>query len=140
MRTTTLVRTRAAVASGSVAVKPAADVCAIVFLRLHRQQAPHAEGVRLCAVAWRSAQQGERSVQQHSSFYLNMVPPTVCPRQVAVYAPGSKGAPSFVRLYQYPAFGGPTAALANKSFFKADRVMMQWNKKGRCPESRQLEP
>lgn len=50
--------------------------------------------------------------------------------QVAVYVPGSKGAPSFVRLYQYPLLGGPTAALANKSFFKADKVSMEWNKKG----------
>lgn len=25
---------------------------------------------------------------------------------------------------------GPTAALANKSFFKADKVNMEWNKKG----------
>ncbi|ELW65157.1 Eukaryotic translation initiation factor 2A [Tupaia chinensis] len=48
---------------------------------------------------------------------------------VAVYVPGSKGAPSFVRLYQYPNFGGPHAALANKSFFKADKVTMLWNKK-----------
>ncbi|XP_051482323.1 eukaryotic translation initiation factor 2A isoform X2 [Apus apus] len=49
--------------------------------------------------------------------------------QVAVYVPGSKGAPSFVRLYQYPSFGGPQSALANKSFFKADKVTMLWNKK-----------
>uniref|UniRef100_A0A8C9U3T8 Eukaryotic translation initiation factor 2A n=1 Tax=Scleropages formosus TaxID=113540 RepID=A0A8C9U3T8_SCLFO len=49
--------------------------------------------------------------------------------KVAVYVPGSKGAPSFVRLYQYPNFGGPTSALANKSFFKADKVTMLWNKK-----------
>lgn len=35
-----------------------------------------------------------------------------------------------MRLYQYPVLGGPTAALANKSFFKADRVNMQWNKRG----------
>ncbi|XP_035381512.1 eukaryotic translation initiation factor 2A [Electrophorus electricus] len=52
------------------------------------------------------------------------------PSKVAVYVPGSKGAPSFVRLYQYPNFAGPTSALANKSFFKADRVTMLWNKKG----------
>ncbi|TNN01361.1 hypothetical protein fugu_010743 [Takifugu bimaculatus] len=50
--------------------------------------------------------------------------------QVAVYVPGTKGAPSFVRLYQYPALAGPAAALANKSFFKADKVDMQWNHKG----------
>ena len=49
---------------------------------------------------------------------------------MAVYVPGSKGAPSFVRLYQYPNFAGPQAALANKSFFKADKVTMLWNKKG----------
>lgn len=54
----------------------------------------------------------------------------MCVFQVAVYVPGSKGAPSFVRLYQYPKFDGPHAALANKSFFKADKVTMLWNKKG----------
>ena len=48
---------------------------------------------------------------------------------MAVYVPGSKGAPSFVRLYQYPNFDGPHAALANKSFFKADKVTMLQNKK-----------
>ncbi|KAL8188364.1 UNVERIFIED_CONTAM: Eukaryotic translation initiation factor 2A [Gekko kuhli] len=51
------------------------------------------------------------------------------PSKVAVYVPGSKGAPSFVRLYQYPVFGGPQAALANKSFFKADKVTLLWNSK-----------
>ncbi|XP_005808305.1 eukaryotic translation initiation factor 2A [Xiphophorus maculatus] len=51
------------------------------------------------------------------------------PCKVAIYVPGSKGAPSFVRLYQYPVLGGPGAALANKSFFKADKVAMQWNQK-----------
>lgn len=50
--------------------------------------------------------------------------------QIAAYVPGNKGCPSFVRLYQYPNFGGPTAALANKSFFKADKVTMLWNTKG----------
>ncbi|XP_041850186.1 eukaryotic translation initiation factor 2A [Melanotaenia boesemani] len=65
-------------------------------------------------------------VQKVSDFSLS---PGGQPSKVAVYVPGSKGAPSFVRLYQYPVFGGPTAALANKSFFKADRVNMQWNQK-----------
>lgn len=41
-----------------------------------------------------------------------------------------KGQPSFVRIYKYPNFGGPQAALANKSFFKADDVQMKWNKTG----------
>ncbi|XP_053177466.1 eukaryotic translation initiation factor 2A isoform X2 [Scomber japonicus] len=65
-------------------------------------------------------------MQKVSDFSLS---PGGQPSKVAVYVPGSKGAPSFVRLYQYPVLGGPSAALANKSFFKADRVTMQWNKK-----------
>ncbi|KAF7658549.1 hypothetical protein LDENG_00011310 [Lucifuga dentata] len=65
-------------------------------------------------------------MQKVSDFALS---PGGQPSKVAIYVPGSKGAPSFVRLYQYPVLGGPTAALANKSFFKADRVFMQWNKK-----------
>ncbi|XP_034021348.1 eukaryotic translation initiation factor 2A isoform X2 [Thalassophryne amazonica] len=65
-------------------------------------------------------------MQKVSDFALS---PGCYPSKVAIYVPGSKGAPSFVRLYQYPVFGGPTVALANKSFFKADRVIMQWNKK-----------
>uniref|UniRef100_A0ACB8FB91 Eukaryotic translation initiation factor 2A n=2 Tax=Sphaerodactylus townsendi TaxID=933632 RepID=A0ACB8FB91_9SAUR len=58
-----------------------------------------------------------------------VVSPGDQPSKVAVYVPGSKGAPSFVRLYQYPVFGGPQAALANKSFFKADKVTLLWNSK-----------
>uniref|UniRef100_A0A665U6C0 Eukaryotic translation initiation factor 2A n=1 Tax=Echeneis naucrates TaxID=173247 RepID=A0A665U6C0_ECHNA len=65
-------------------------------------------------------------MQKVSNFALS---PGGQPSKVAVYVPGSKGAPSFVRLYQYPVFGGSSAALANKSFFKADKVTMQWNKK-----------
>lgn len=103
-------------------------------LRQYRQQAPHAEGLRLCVVPWRTAQQGEDPQPLNNTFCLIWTGPLMslccCPLQVAVYVPGSKGAPSFVRLYQYPVLGGATAALANKSFFKADRVTMQWNKKG----------
>ncbi|KAL2804534.1 eukaryotic translation initiation factor 2A isoform 4 [Daubentonia madagascariensis] len=65
-------------------------------------------------------------LQKINDFVLS---PGPHPYKVAVYVPGSKGAPSFVRLYQYPNFGGPHAALANKSFFKADKVTMLWNKK-----------
>ncbi|NXY86269.1 EIF2A factor, partial [Alcedo cyanopectus] len=65
-------------------------------------------------------------LQKVSDFLLS---PGAQPTKVAVYVPGSKGAPSFVRLYQYPNFCGPQAALANKSFFKADKVTMLWNKK-----------
>ncbi|XP_035857521.1 eukaryotic translation initiation factor 2A isoform X2 [Sander lucioperca] len=65
-------------------------------------------------------------MQKVSDFVLS---PGGQPSKVCVYVPGSKGAPSFVRLYQYPVLGGPTAALANKSFFKADRVSMVWNRR-----------
>ncbi|XP_068960849.1 eukaryotic translation initiation factor 2A [Petaurus breviceps papuanus] len=65
-------------------------------------------------------------LQKISDFVLSPGPQ---PCKVAAYVPGSKGAPSFVRLYQYPSFSGPHAALANKSFFKADKVTMLWNKK-----------
>ncbi|XP_023559854.1 eukaryotic translation initiation factor 2A [Octodon degus] len=65
-------------------------------------------------------------LQKINDFVLS---PGSQPYKVAVYVPGSKGAPSFVRLYQYPNFAGPHAALANKSFFKADKVTMLWNKK-----------
>ena len=41
-----------------------------------------------------------------------------------------QGAPSCVRMFQYPNFGNGQA-VANKSFFKADKVEMFWNKKGR---------
>ncbi|XP_077204805.1 eukaryotic translation initiation factor 2A [Paroedura picta] len=65
-------------------------------------------------------------LQKVNDFVLS---PGDQPSKVAVYVPGSKGAPSFVRLYQYPVFGGPQAALANKSFFKADKVTLLWNSK-----------
>uniref|UniRef100_A0A8B9TJW5 Eukaryotic translation initiation factor 2A n=1 Tax=Anas platyrhynchos TaxID=8839 RepID=A0A8B9TJW5_ANAPL len=65
-------------------------------------------------------------LQKVNDFVLS---PGAQPTKVAVYVPGSKGAPSFVRLYQYPNFSGPQSALANKSFFKADKVTMLWNKK-----------
>ena len=41
-----------------------------------------------------------------------------------------QGAPSYVRLFQHPNFNSPGAVLANKSFFKADRVTIKWNRKG----------
>lgn len=50
------------------------------------------------------------------------------PYMVAGYVPGAKGQPSFVRVYKYPNFGGPNAAIANRTFFKADKVEMLWNK------------
>ena len=38
-----------------------------------------------------------------------------------------QAAPSFVRLFQYPNF---SSVLANKSFFKAEKADIKWNKKG----------
>ncbi|CAG5136611.1 unnamed protein product, partial [Candidula unifasciata] len=52
------------------------------------------------------------------------------PYTIAAYVPGSKGQPSFVRIYRYPNFGGPESTLVNKSFFKADRVNFFWNRPG----------
>ncbi|WAR28143.1 EIF2A-like protein [Mya arenaria] len=52
------------------------------------------------------------------------------PYMVAGYVPGAKGQPSFVRVFKYPNFGGNNAAIANRTFFKADKVEMQWNNNG----------
>jgi len=52
------------------------------------------------------------------------------PYHVAVHVPGTKGQPSFVRLFRYPQFEGPAAALANKSFYKAEKAELSWNNKG----------
>ncbi|KAK7477133.1 hypothetical protein BaRGS_00031619 [Batillaria attramentaria] len=54
------------------------------------------------------------------------------PYAISAYVAGSKGQPSYVRVYKYPDLGGQTAALANKSFYKADRVNMFWNITGTC--------
>lgn len=43
----------------------------------------------------------------------------------------AQGAPSYVRLFRHPNFDSPASVLANKSFFKADRVKLLWNKKGK---------
>lgn len=66
-------------------------------------------------------------LQKVSSFELAK---KASPTTVATYVPGSKGQPSFVRLYQYPNFAGLDSVLANKSFFKADRVNFYWNRPG----------
>lgn len=54
---------------------------------------------------------------------------TSAPYAVAVHVPGSKGQPSSVRLFHYPNFGDG-AAIASKSFFKAEKVELVWNKRG----------
>lgn len=67
-------------------------------------------------------------LQKVAEFALPQYAPTPC--HVAAYVPGAKGQPSFVRVYQYPHFGGPNAAMANKSFYQADRVSLMWNRRG----------
>eukprot|EP00794_Sanderia_malayensis_P011342 gene11342-12525_t len=49
--------------------------------------------------------------------------------RIAIFVKGTKAAPSFVRMFEYPRLDNQNA-LANKSFFKADKVNMFWNKKG----------
>ncbi|XP_055868994.1 eukaryotic translation initiation factor 2A-like [Biomphalaria glabrata] len=68
-------------------------------------------------------------LQKVSAFSLALCKP---PYVIATYVPGAKGQPSFARIYQYPNFSGPESMLANKSFFKADRVNFFWNKIGTC--------
>lgn len=46
---------------------------------------------------------------------------------IAFYVPGTKGAPSMCKIFQYPAV---TQAIACKSFFQADNVEIKWNKRG----------
>eukprot|EP00112_Aurelia_sp_Birch-Aquarium-sp1_P022323 Seg626.2 transcript_id=Seg626.2/GoldUCD/mRNA.D3Y31 product="Eukaryotic translation initiation factor 2A" protein_id=Seg626.2/GoldUCD/D3Y31 len=55
--------------------------------------------------------------------------PGHAPFKVSIFVKGTKAAPSFVRLFQFPNLESQQA-LANKSFFKADKVDMFWNKKG----------
>jgi len=58
------------------------------------------------------------------------ITPSLNPPNVASYVPGTKGQPSFVRLYKYPNLSGHSAAVAQKSFFRADSVEMKWNRRG----------
>lgn len=60
---------------------------------------------------------------------FSLAPVSQPPYIVAAYIEGKKGAPSAVRLFQYPNFA-EGQALTNKSFFKADKVDLLWNKKG----------
>ncbi|KAJ8921037.1 hypothetical protein NQ315_015833 [Exocentrus adspersus] len=48
---------------------------------------------------------------------------------VLCHTPGSPGQPSFGRLFKYPNFDA-SQAIANKSFFQADKVDFYWNSKG----------
>lgn len=71
----------------------------------------------------------------HKKIYLQKVSdfslaPGKAPYHVVCYAPGSKGQPSMVKLYQFPKFEGLSAVIASKTFFKGDKVDMTWNRKG----------
>ncbi|XP_015189376.1 PREDICTED: eukaryotic translation initiation factor 2A [Polistes dominula] len=57
------------------------------------------------------------------------IAPNNAPYHILCYVPGKSGQPSLGRLFQYPKFQS-TQALANKSFFQADRVDIYWNQKG----------
>lgn len=46
---------------------------------------------------------------------------------ISVYTPGVKGQPSIVKIYKYP---NMTDCVANKSFYKADRVKFSWSPSG----------
>lgn len=66
-------------------------------------------------------------MQKIASFALAVSGP---PYNIAGYVPGSKGQPSFIRVYKYPNFGGQQAAIANRSFYKSEDVKMLWNNTG----------
>lgn len=66
-------------------------------------------------------------VENLTTFALS---PGKSPCRIACYVPGTKGAPSFVRLYEYPRLEGAGSILANKSFYRADSVTFLWNRKG----------
>eukprot|EP00111_Clytia_hemisphaerica_P007090 TCONS_00020590-protein len=79
-------------------------------------------------------QDGDFSTVAHKLHIQGIENFTISPAQhapyiVAVYIPGKKGAPSCVRMFQYPNFGNGQA-ITNKSFFKSDKVDMFWNNKG----------
>ncbi|CAL1274382.1 unnamed protein product [Larinioides sclopetarius] len=62
--------------------------------------------------------------------YFSLAPGSA-PYHVACFVPGTKGQPSFVRLFKYPNFEGSSSIIAQKSFFKAERTDFYWNKTGK---------
>jgi len=60
---------------------------------------------------------------------FSMAPGSSKNTHVVTFVPGSKGAPSFCRMYLYPSFDDKQV-LANKSFFQADSVDFKWNSLG----------
>merc|ERR1712241_1526039 len=69
---------------------------------------------------------GKIHLQKVSDFSLS---PSRETPHVVTYVPGSKGAPSFARLYAYPNFSDQQV-VANKSFFQADKMEVKWNSNG----------
>lgn len=61
-----------------------------------------------------------------ASFKLS---PNVGTYFLICHSPGSPGQPSFGKLYKYPNFED-NQAIANKSFFSADKLEVKWNSKG----------
>ncbi|XP_076751618.1 eukaryotic translation initiation factor 2A isoform X1 [Xylocopa sonorina] len=57
------------------------------------------------------------------------ISPSNSPYYILCYMPGKSDQPSFGRVFQYPKFES-TQAVANKSFFQADRVNIYWNNRG----------
>ncbi|XP_076659679.1 eukaryotic translation initiation factor 2A [Halictus rubicundus] len=66
------------------------------------------------------------NVAKVASFSIS---PTCSPYFILCYMPGKSGQPAFGRLFQYPDFDA-TRAIANKSFFQADRMSVYWNNTG----------
>jgi len=62
--------------------------------------------------------------------YALAVKRTAQPHYVAVHIPGTKGQPSSVRIFKYGQFSDATSAVANKSFYKAEKADLTWNNKG----------
>nr|XP_039266838.1 eukaryotic translation initiation factor 2A-like [Styela clava] len=60
---------------------------------------------------------------------FSLSPTTTSPHRVACFVRGAKGAPSSVKIFNYPKFERDDV-IASKSFFKADTVKITWNQKG----------
>lgn len=60
---------------------------------------------------------------------FRLSPNAAGPMRISCFARGAKGAPSFVRIFQYPNLR-PDEQIAHKSFFKADNADMLWNQRG----------
>ncbi|XP_046444470.1 eukaryotic translation initiation factor 2A-like isoform X2 [Daphnia pulex] len=75
------------------------------------------------------------SISQRSDASLKIsdysTSPGYSPYFFLCYIQGSKGQPSFAKLFKYPNLN-PSGLVASKSFFQGDRVEMKWSKPGNC--------